>query len=178
MAKQGGSGQAAIGTWLDPLNLTGNRKNPQEEEAFKLGKSQLASLNASVGDYSNWLDPLAKNAMAMSTPGSSQENDLWKLMSSRFMDALTPKYSGAGVLTSGPGLNAMNQGLQDLSTKFADDRIQRYLQTLFGLGSLKAAPMGAYSGAISPLFSSAGTGEIKGGSLGIGNLFNVGGNKS
>ncbi len=66
--------------------------------------------------------------------GSGPNNALWNLTAKRYMDELTPRFSGAGLLTSGPGISAMSQGMENLATTYADAERKRQLGELGLLG--------------------------------------------
>ncbi len=66
--------------------------------------------------------------------GSGSNNALWNLTAKRYMDELTPRFSGAGLLTSGPGVSAMSQGMENLATTYADAERKRQLGELGLLG--------------------------------------------
>lgn len=59
--------------------------------------------------------------------GTNETSDqaLFDLMARRYRESTLPTYSARGVNTSGPGLNAESQGIQELSTLFAGTAFDR-----------------------------------------------------
>ncbi len=150
---KGTSGSGTV--WADPLNLMGNRTSPIQQETFGLGQQQLGALNTAVGGYQDWLKQNTPGVMSQFQPGSPQENNLFNLEAGRYMDKLLPEYAGSGILTSGPGLNAVSHGLSDFTTQFEDARMKQQLAALLGIGGLQQGGISALSGSLSPLFGTS-----------------------
>lgn len=87
---------------------------------FPVAGGMGAALPGQISGMQSTMNPYIMNMLQSSMPGSQQYQNLWDMTSRNYMNQLTPKYSGAGLLTSGPGIEAMNQGMGDLSTQFAN----------------------------------------------------------
>ncbi len=156
-------GSAAI----DPLNLFGGRQAPGAEEKQTTATAGLGQFGSNVEQYTNWLNQNTPGVMAQFQPGTPQENQLFNLESGRYLDKLLPQLAGSGILTSGVGLNAVSHGLSDFTTQFESERLKQQLNALLGIGGLQQAPMGAWGGALSPLFGATNQSTLPGGGVNI-----------
>ncbi len=89
---------------------------------------------------------------------SGPKSALWNLTSERYLNALTPRFSAMGTLTSGPGRNAMLEGMENLATTFANAEAERQAANLGLLGgatnqlrTAKESGLTAYNAALEGL---------------------------
>ncbi len=80
---------------------------------------QISQFGASIPGLESLTMPGIQTAISQAMPGTPQSQNLFDMLSRQYMNEITPKLSGAGILTSGPGMNIVSQGMGDLATKFA-----------------------------------------------------------
>jgi hypothetical protein len=125
-----------IGTYLPRLDTL----QPYGQKLIGYGEKAAGTANEE-----NYL----KQVQNFVNAGMGPNNALWNLTSKRYMNELTPRFSGAGVLTSGPGLNAMSQGMEDLAIKFGEAERARQAGELGLLGTATGQLKGAETAGVS-----------------------------
>lgn len=105
-------------------------------ELFPTATQMGKGLPGQISGMQTQMNPFINQMLQSSMPGSPQYQDLWNMTARNYMNELTPRYSGAGILTSGPGINAMTQGLGDLGTQFANMQLGNLRS---GVGTATAA---------------------------------------
>lgn len=144
----------------------------------------LQNAGTDIGNLSNWLNSagpggsdLASYIAGMATPGSPQETANWNLLSSRYINSLMPQYAHAGLATSGPGMTAMTQGMQDLSTQYNKSLQDQMLQAASEATNIKALPADLWASlfskaAVPQLVNPGATGMLQnlGGGSGVSSL--------
>lgn len=161
------------------------RRNPYEGFI----SSMIPQTQNAISSYTSNVLPLAQKGVSEVTRGTPEEQQLWDLLSSREMNALTPRYSGAGILTSGPGLTGMRDAMEALGLQYNAQREGLFQNALKNFGTMSAEPAfmnedliktligGQYTqpavpGMLSTLFG--GGGGIGAGLGGLGSLFSSG----
>lgn len=103
-------------------------------ELMRLGRGMT-----DVGDEQDYLTRVRNYVDTDTGPSSA----LWNMTQRKVMDALTPRFSGAGILTSGPGISAMREGINDLALQWEEDRRKEIAGNLGLLGGATEQLRGA-----------------------------------
>lgn len=146
--------------------IFGNQPTNVQQQQMGMGNVYAGTGAGAAQAFQNWLAPFAKKGMGMVTPGNLDYQKLWQQTASQYKNQLMPQLSGAGILTSGPGLQALSQGLGNLSTQFTNDQLNNYMKMLSTTGGLEAGIPDMYSGLARSLFGSVPSGNVQSGVIG------------
>lgn len=131
-------------SWIDEIN----KNYLPKMDAMRSYGTNLMGLGERAANTGREQDYL-RQVQNWVNAGQGTNNALWNLTAKRYMDQLTPRYSGAGLLTSGPGLNAMSQGMEDLAIKYGDAERARQAGEFGLLGGATQQLKGAETGGVS-----------------------------
>ena len=145
------------GYYVNPKNTWdryagGDKVNPvwAAPELFKYAEPQMQKAFAGVDELGKYLagpaQEMYQNALRLTKPESDQE--LYNLEARRYREQMQPQLAAMGLATSGPGIDVLGQGLQDLGVKFGERSFERQAkgqellqQATQGLALLKSLPI-------------------------------------
>jgi hypothetical protein len=111
------------------------------QAGWDLVGTDYAQENSGINDFANQAKDVGQKELDMADPNSQLGSDLWGMTERNWEQANLPKYTAAGVMTSGPGIKALSEGTSDLATKMEEQQVKQYQDAAAGWAQLQQMPL-------------------------------------